>query len=487
MLNGNSFSQKRFKIYFVGIGGISMSALAMLLKSRGFIVFGCDRAEGETVEMLRKNGVSVNEDGDLEKCDLAVTSSAVPSDDPIVKRLASCGKTIVSRAWLLARFAECFPVTVGVAGTHGKTTCTCILAHIFKAAGLGFTMHVGGLDEVLGNYATLGSEIFLTEVCEYKRNIAFFSPEIGVLLNIDDDHEESYGSFKALSDEFNAYASRSKIAVVNLDDENISPEGCVTLSCKKSSADYYLDGILFDGEYLECAVFGLGERLFEIRSRYLAPHDGMNILAAVAVASTLDIPFKIIKRGIEEFVGVKRRNEFLGEYEGVPVYADYAHHPEQVSTVVGEYERRYGKNVRFLFQSHTYSRTARLKNEFIAALLKARNLYLFKTYGARESYDEAGEVYALAKGLPHAVLCIGDGAVETAFSNLTPRSDVIAQPFLCDNRPIGADFVSGKGSFSSENERRVGAVVVLGAGDLYDQVKAFLKTNADRNLTDKKD
>lgn len=484
MLNGNCFSQKRFKIYFVGIGGISMSALAMLLKSRGFTVFGCDRTEGETVEMLRKNGVSVNAEGDLEKCDLAVVSSAVPSDDPTVKRLALCGKTIVSRAWLLARFAECFPVTVGVAGTHGKTTCTCILAHIFKAAGVGFTMHVGGLDEVLGNFATLGSEIFLTEVCEYKRNIAFFSPEIGVLLNIDDDHEESYGSFKALSDEFNAYASRSKIAVVNLDDENISTDGRVTLSCKNPAADYYLDGVSFDGKYLEYAVFGLGERLFEIKSRYLAPHDGINILAAVAVASTLDIPFKIIKRGIEEFVGVKRRNEFLGKYEGVPVYADYAHHPEQVGAVVGEYERRFGKNVRFLFQSHTYSRTARLKNEFIAALLKARNLYLFKTYGARESYDESGEVYALAKGLPHAVLCVGEGAVERAFSNLTPTADVSVHPFLGDNGPIGTDLASDKSSFSSEKECKVGAVVVLGAGDLYDQVKAFLKAHANQNSSD---
>lgn len=449
-----------------------MSALALLLKSRGFIVFGYDRTEGETVEMLRKNGVRVNEDGDLEKCDLAVVSSAIPSDDLTVKRLAACGKTVVSRAWLLARLAECFPITVGVAGTHGKTTCTCILAHIFKAAGVGFTMHVGGLDVVLGNSVTLGSEIFLTEVCEYKRNIAFFSPEIGVLLNIDDDHEEDYGSFNALSDEFNAYASRSKIAVVNIDDENISSDGCVTLSCKNHAADYFLDDVSFDGEYFECAVFGLGERLFEIKSRFLAPHDGINVLAAVAVAITLDIPKKDIKRGIEDFVGIKRRNEFLGEYDGIPVYADYAHHPKQVEAVIYEYVRRFGENVRFLFQSHTYSRTARLKNEFTAALLKARDLYLFKTYGARERYDESGEVYALAKGLPHAVLCEGDDDVARAFFDLSSAADVIR--FSGYNGPIGADFVSDNGSLSSKTDA-VSAVVVLGAGDLYDRVKGFLK------------
>lgn len=449
-----------------------MSALALLLKSRGFTVFGCDKAEGETVEMLRKNGVRVNENGDLEKCDLAVVSSAISSDDPTVKRLAECGKTVVSRAWLLARLAECFPITVGVAGTHGKTTCTCILAHILKAAGVGFTMHVGGLDEVLGNSLTLGSEIFLTEVCEYKRNISFFSPEIGVLLNIDDDHEESYGSFNALLDEFNAYASRSKIAVVNIDDENIAGDGCVSLSCKNDAADYFLDGVSFDGEYLECAVFGLGERLFEIKSRFLAPHDGINILAAVAVASTLDVPKKDIKRGIEEFVGIKRRNEFLGEYEGVPVYADYAHHPKQVEAVICEYVRRFGENVRFLFQSHTYSRTARLKNEFTAVLLKARDLYLFKTYGAREGYDESGEVYALAKGLPHAVLCVGEDDVARAFSDLCSAAAVMR--FSDDNGPIGADFVSDNNSLQSKNGA-VSAVVVLGAGDLYDRVKGFLK------------
>lgn len=448
MLNdnfGKKFGQKRFKIFFAGIGGASMSALAIILKKRGFIVSGYDREEGETVYALRKKGVPVNEENSLEECDLAVVSSAISSDDAILKKLSECGKTVVSRAWLLARFAECFPVTVGVAGTHGKTTCTCLLAHVFKEAGIGFTLHVGGEDAVLGNEFYSGDDVFLTEICEYKRNISYFSPEIGVLLNIDNDHEESYGSFEKLAEEFNAYKNRCKTAIVCADDENICIDGCVTLSRKNVCADYYSEDATFDGKTFKCAVFGLGERLFEVESKYLAPHDEINLLAATAVSRMIGIRPQVIKRGIEAFEGIKRRNEYLGDYRGVSVYADYAHHPAQLNCVIAEYKKRFGENTLFFFQSHTFSRTERLKDDFIAALSAAKNLCLFETYGARERYCDSGSIAVLARALPNACLCLGKNAVATAFDGF------------------------GKG------ECNYSAAVVLGAGDLYDEVKSFLK------------
>ncbi|MDY4676232.1 MAG: Mur ligase family protein [Candidatus Borkfalkiaceae bacterium] len=432
----------QFKVFFVGIGGISMSALAVMLKEKGFIVSGYDKNESETTVRLEKLGIPVNRPNDLEECDIAVVSSAIADDDPIKVRLVGMKKAVVSRGWLLARLAECYPMSVGVAGTHGKTTCVCILAHILKCAGKHFTLHVGGEDSLFGNAYSSGDELFLTEVCEYKRNIAHFSPDIGVVLNIDDDHEESYGSFENIVSEFNEFLSRGRTAIVNYDDDNLNKSGAVTFSYSNTAADYYAGDIKFDGITLECAVFGHGARLFEISTAFLRPHDVYNILAATAVAGELGIAPVDIKNGINDFRGVKRRNEYLGDYCGKPVYADYAHHPKQVETAVNEYKERFGENVRILFQSHTYSRTARLMDDFVRALSPCKSVKLFETYAAREKFNEAGSYKKLGYKLKNATLCDGEEGIINAFE---------------------------------DDKTQVSAYVVLGAGDLYDKVKFFLK------------
>ena len=160
----------KFKVHFVGIGGISMSSLAVMLNKKGFEVSGSDKNESELTRNLQAQGITVNRAGDAEECDLAVVSSAIPDDDPVKQKLVGLKKAVVSRAWLLARICECYPITVGVAGTHGKTTCTCILAHIMKEADEEFTLHVGGEDAEFSNTYSCGDKVFLTEICEFKRN-----------------------------------------------------------------------------------------------------------------------------------------------------------------------------------------------------------------------------------------------------------------------------------------------------------------------------
>ena len=444
MLSNNGFTEP-FRLYFVGIGGTSMAALSLIMKSKGFYVSGYDATESELTEKLRDGGIRVNVESDLENCDLAVVSSAISDDNRVIRRLNDLKKAIVPRAWLLSELCKSYPLTVGVAGTHGKTTCTCLIAHVLKSAEKGFTLHVGGEDADFGNAYISGSDIFLTEICEFKRNIAYFSPSVGVVLNVDNDHEESYGSFENLASEFRAYAERSKIAVVNLDDENLSRESAVTFSFSDPSADFFVKDVSFDGKTLECAVFGRIGRLFDLKSRALRYHDVYNVVAATAVCSLLGIGVEEIKRGIESFRGVKRRNEFLGEYDKVPVYADYAHHPAQVAHAVEDYKKRFGENTRFLFQSHTYSRTARLSDDFVRALAPAGSVRLFETYGAREKFDENGSYKKLGYKLKNAVLC---------------------------------DESEGVGRAFEDEKECVSAYVVLGAGDLYDRVKKFL---AERN------
>ena len=433
--------QVQFKVFFVGVGGISMSALAVMLKEKGFIVSGYDKNESKITARLEKLGIPVNRPNDPDECDIAVVSAAIADDDPVKVRLSEKKKAIVSRGWLLARLAECYPLSVGVAGTHGKTTCVCILAHIFKCAGKRFTLHVGGEDSLFGNAYSSGDELFLTEVCEYKRNISHFSPDIGVVLNVDDDHEESYGSFENIANEFNEYLNRSKTAIINFDDKNLNKSGAVTFSYSDPAADYYASGVKFDGTTLECAVFGRGARLFDVSTAFLRPHDVYNILAATAVACELGVAPVDIKNGITDFRGVKRRNEYLGDYCGKPVYADYAHHPKQVETAVSEYKKRFGENVRVLFQSHTYSRTARLTDDFVRALSPCKSVKLFETYAAREKFNEAGSYKKLGYKLENATLCDGEEGIINAFE---------------------------------DDKTEVAAYVVLGAGDLYDKVKRFL-------------
>lgn len=436
-------NKSNFKIYFVGIGGISMSALALMLNKKGFFVSGYDKTESEITERLKNSGIYVNRRGDAENCDLVVLSSAIAEDDPIRLKLSQLKKAVVSRGWLLARIAECYPLSVGISGTHGKTTCTCILAHILKAANAKFTLHVGGEDVDFGNTYECGDQVFITEVCEYKRNIAYFNPDIGVVLNVDDDHEESYGSFNGLCDEFSAYTERSKRAIVNLDDQNLSSFGAVTFSFFNPIADYYATEVIYDGKTLECAVFGRGARLFKVSSAFLRRHDVYNILAATAVAKEMGISDGDIKNGIEDFRGIKRRNEYLGDYAGKPIYADYAHHPSQLRVTIEEYNRRFG-NIRVLFQSHTYSRTARLLNEFAAALSLAADVKLFETYAARERYDERGSYKKLGYKLKNATLCENNADIFHAFD---------------------------------DDKNDISAYIVLGAGDLYYKVEEFLKNN----------
>jgi len=441
MISEYNDKKGRFRLYFVGIGGISMSALARIMKDKGFYVSGCDRSESRITRELEEEGISVNRAGELARCDLAVVSSAVPSDDPAVTELKKLGKVTVSRAWLLARLCESFGVTIGVAGTHGKTTCTCLLAHVFDCARKAFAMHAGGEDSDFGNEYSCGDDYFITEICEYKRNIAHFSPDVGVVLNVDDDHEESFGSFENIAEEFRAYVCRSKVGVINYDDVNLNICDGVTFSFDNPAADFYCKDVRFDGKVLECAVFGHGDRLFEIESNFLRRHDAYNVAAATAAAVTVGIKPENIAAGIASFRGIKRRNEYLGSYKGKPVFTDYAHHPKQIELSVAEYKERFGASVRFLFQSHTYSRTARLIDDFVAALSLCNDLRLFETYGAREKYDEAGSGKKLAYKLKNSIYYQNDEGILSSFE---------------------------------EDNEKVSAYVVLGAGDLYDKVLKFL-------------
>ena len=428
-------NKSHFLVYLVGIGGISMSALATYLKKTGFAVSGYDNKLSVITDQLEGLGISINDTNDLINCDIAVVSSAINENDPIIKKLKSLNKAIISRARLLSEIASTYPLTIGVAGTHGKTTTTAMIAHVLKQAKSRFCAHVGGFDKHFGNLAYFGDQIFLSEVCEYKRNVNLFSPTIGVLLNVSDDHLESYGRFSVLEETFSCYLQRSERAVV-LYEQRKYAQNAITFSLDNANANYYASQIVLNKDSVECLVNEHSEPLFHLKLNCLHLHDVQNAMACVAVCKALEIDNQSIKIGLENFEGVKRRNEILKVVNNATIFADYAHHPEQIEDTVNFLKRRY-KKFAVLFQSHTYSRTANLFSKFINSLKEIENLFIFDTYGAREKYEYKGSGKRLAESLGGCVYC---GQVENV-KNLLPA---IVEKFEC--------------------------VAVLGAGDLYDFV-----------------
>lgn len=440
----NFFNEKKgqFSLYFVGIGGISMSSLALYLKKSGFEVSGYDKTPSKITQKLQEEGISINDSKDLETCDLAVVSSAISKEDDQIKKLTKLNKTLITRARLLYEIASAFPFTIGIAGTHGKTTCVAMTAHVLKKCQKKFTAHIGGLDSEFGNMAFLGDEIFLSEVCEYKKNISLFSPSVGVLLNVSDDHLESYGSFEKLKEEFSEYLLRSKIRIVRYEEGFFNLENTVTFSYDNPKADYFLTGVTEGENFVQCVVNTPIGALFELKINSFFPHDALNALAVVALCKSMGIEDTYIKEGIEDFVGIKRRREVMKKIGGCTVIADYAHHPDQIKQTICKIQSIYKKSL-ILFQPHTYSRTASLFNKFVNCLSMAKELVLFETYAAREKYDYKGSAKRLSENIKGCVFCssVKDGGAIVC---------AMAQKYDC--------------------------IAVIGAGDLYDYVEEYLQT-----------
>ncbi|MBQ3571681.1 MAG: hypothetical protein IJA15_02520 [Clostridia bacterium] len=434
---------KNFSVFFVGIGGISMSALALYLHNLGFKVSGYDKVESTVTNNLKRYGISINTKGDLEGCDIAVLSSAISESDDLVKKLKQLNKTCILRSELLNEIANTFQYKVGVAGTHGKTTTTAMIAHVLKKANKNFSAHIGGIDKDFGNMACFGKEIFLSEVCEYKKNISKFDCDLALLLNADDDHLESYGKLSELHKEFSAFLMRSKINVLPYEQKELGNKNSITFSLKNSNADFFASNIRIGDKNIECTVNSAIGALFDVKINSLLEHDVENAIASVAVCKALKIENEYIKKGLEDFNGIKRRNEIMATIYGCDIYADYAHHPKQIEATVEMLAKKY-KKFAILFQSHTYSRTATLFKGFIKSLSAVENLFIFDTYAAREKYYYNGSGKRLFENLKGAVY-LGDRVnAKSLFPNACKKFDCIA---------------------------------VIGAGDLYDVIEECIAVN----------
>ncbi|OAA82990.1 UDP-N-acetylmuramate--L-alanine ligase [Clostridium ljungdahlii] len=388
---------KNKRVHFIGIGGVSMSALAEILLEKGSKVSGSDIKTSPATEKLKSKGatiyigqISENIKPDI---DLVIYTAAIQKNNEEFLKAKTLNLPLMSRAELLGHIMKGHKYNVAVAGTHGKTTTTSMLSCITLKADLDPTILVGGnLDNINGNVRIGNSPYFITEACEYKGSFLKFFPSIGVILNIDADHLDYYKDIEDIQNAFIKFANlipKEGYLVGCADDARmknvISNVNCSVLTYGINTGDITAKNIRFDEK--SCASFDIYKNDVKISSLHLnvpGKHNILNALASTAVSLILDISTDNIKMGLENFKGTHRRFELKGKKEGITVIDDYAHHPTEIKATLNAAINYPHKRIICVFQPHTFSRTISLFKEFTEAFDNVDELILANIYPARE-------------------------------------------------------------------------------------------------------
>lgn len=386
-------------IYFVGIGGSSMSSLAMIMKNRGVQVKGYDRAVSAETEMLEKSGITVYHDtqrSHFDGADLVVYTVAFSAEHPEMKIAYSLGVPVITRAKLLEAIAAGYKKSIGVAGTHGKSTTSGMLSQIFLSEhGCSPTILIGAPLPAVGAAYKIGSDDnFIFEACEYKDSFLNFYPKIAVILNVRLDHTDYFPSMERLAASFRQYmnnAGADGTAIVNADSpdavrasEGVLPK-VLFYSTIKADADFYAGNIAFEHGCGSFDFYKNGARVCRINLSVPGEFNVSNALAAAAAASISGISKDAITRALADFRGVSRRFEYLGNINGARFYTDYAHHPDELGATLKAARSVATGRLVTLFQPHTFTRLHDFFDEF-ASSFSCSDLALFTdVFSARET------------------------------------------------------------------------------------------------------
>jgi UDP-N-acetylmuramate--alanine ligase len=393
---------KQSRVFFSGIGGVSMSSLAMILKNNDYNVLGSDRSSSSITDNLTLNGITVKigqKKENISNVGIVVRTAAVSDDNPEILKAKELDIPIMERSTLLGQIMREYKERINVSGTHGKTTTTSMMGLVLIYAGVSPTITVGGdFNKIGGNLLIGKNDYFVCEACEYVESFLDFFPTSSIILNIEEDHLDYYRDIEHIKSAFYKFILKTeKIVVANGDDPNI-----VDITFKIKDRNIVLFGIE-NGKYtaknieflksitnydLYCDNVFLGKITLKVAGR----HNVLNSLAVSSLALELGIDISYIKSGLFDFVGTKRRMEFIGEYRGIKIYDDYAHHPTEIKTTILSLRQKTSGRIVALFQPHTYTRTKSLKNEFIDVLKGFDKLFVSDIYAAREK--DIGEIHS---------------------------------------------------------------------------------------------
>jgi UDP-N-acetylmuramate--alanine ligase len=457
---------RKRRVHFVGIGGIGMSGIAEVLLTLGYDVSGSDVVESETTRRLARLGAEVHLGAHAaehvrQDCDVLVISSAVTFANPEVTRARELKIPVIPRAEMLAELMR-MKYGVAVAGTHGKTTTTSLVAAVLREAGRDPTMVVGGKLRALGTNARLGQgEFLVAEADESDGTFLLLSPIVAVVTNIDREHLDYYGDMERVRDAYLQFIHRVPfygLAVLCIDNVNVR---ALLPHIRKRFVTY---GTSPDADWQarDLRVAGL-ETVFEVwrGERHLGPvrlhmpgrHHALNGLAALAVAEDLEIPFRIAAHALEDFGGIHRRFEVKGEEREILVVDDYGHHPEEIRATLRAAREGFPRRLVVAFQPHRYSRTRDLFNEFLEAFDDADALVVTDIYSAGEERLDGPSAETLYQALKRR------GHLDVRY---VPRRDRVAEALLELIRPGDV-------------------VLTLGAGDIHrtaDELLALIRAGA---------
>ena len=402
---------KKYHIHFVGIGGIGMSGIAELLLNLGYKVSGSDTSSSDITRRLESLGGIIFQGHSAEQihgADVVVTSSAIGPDNPEVAAAGQGSIPVIPRAEMLAELMR-LKYSVAIAGAHGKTSTTSIVASVLGKGGLDPTVVIGGKLKSIDSNALLGEgDYIVAEADESDGSFLKISPTIAVVTNIDREHLDFYQDLNAIKEVFLSFIDKIPfygLAVLCLDDEPIQDiipniQKRFTTYGMSTQADFQAKDVVFEGLKSRFHVHHLGVRLGEIVLNLPGIHNVYNALAAIVVGIELDIPFGVIKSALQTAEGVQRRLEIKGENKGVTVVDDYGHHPTEVKiTLQAVRESWPDRRVVVVFQPHRYTRTQALFDDFTRAFYQSDLVVVLPIYAAGEKKIKGVEGHTLFEGI----------------------------------------------------------------------------------------
>lgn len=437
-------------IHFIGIGGISMSALARLCVNFGKTISGSDKTSTPLTEELKELGINFylghSELNISNNIQLVVFSSAVNNENPELKFANMMQIPTIERSEFLGMISKFYENVIAISGTHGKTTTGAMIGEIFNYAGLEPTIHIGGLAS-FGNLKIGKNQYFITECCEYKNSFQYIFSDTAVITNIENEHVDYYKNINEIETCFVHFAKNVKKFLVIFGDISCLFDKKIKAQIIKcgfdSNCDFYAQNIETSSSGSSFDVFYGMNYLANFKISLMGEHNIKNALCAIAVSFLNGINLTAIYNALKSFNGVKRRYEIISVKNKTTFIADYAHHPTEIQASILGIKDNY-KKILCVFQPHTYSRTAGLINEFKNCLNQASKVIIYKTYSAREKYLKEGDESFL-------------------FKNINNKNKLLSKNEKSLYKLILKEY---------EN---YDAVLVLGAGDIYEIMKKLVK------------
>ena len=451
MFEINIDDSKYKNIFFIGIGGISMSALAELMLYKGYKVYGSDRMPSINTEKLEKNGATIyyeHKKEHIENMDLVIFTDAISFDNEEYMAAVKEKIDLVDRATFLGAIMKNYKNSIAVSGTHGKTTTTSMITEIIKDLDLNPTIMLGGqLKDIDGNIKIGDENLFLTEACEYKANILKYFPTTEIILNIDEDHLDYFDNIDHIIRTFKGYVDNlhgDDYVILNVDDENVETlfpiDNCKVFTFGiKNDADLRAKNIDFSEDgFPTYDLYLKGKKICHVELSVLGRHNVLNSLAAIAATYVNNIPIEDAVVALKSYKGVERRLEEKGYYKGTKIMDDYAHHPTEIKSSIHAIKNACKGKLYTIFQPHTYTRTKLLLDAFSNSFDESDVIIITDIYAAREK--DYGDIHS--KTLRDAISEHRDNAFY-----ISGFDDIV--------------------KFIKENIKKDDVVVTMGAGDVY--------------------